>query len=68
MTVRPQSALLRVQLAIAELEAAERELQRELEAHERPQLRVIAGGGAEQPAAAAAPERVAAARLAAHCP
>jgi hypothetical protein len=52
MTVRPQSALLRVQLAIAELEAAERELKRELEPPDRPQLRVIVGGQAERPAPA----------------
>jgi hypothetical protein len=39
-----QSALLRVQLAIGELEAAELALQRELEADQRPQLRVIDGG------------------------
>jgi hypothetical protein len=54
MTVRPQSALLRLQLAIAEVEAAERDLQRELEAPERPHLRVIAGGQAERPAPAPA--------------
>lgn len=54
MPRRPQSALLRLQLAIAELEAAERELQRELEANDRPQLRVIAGGEPERPATAPA--------------
>jgi hypothetical protein len=51
---------LRVQLAIAELEAAERELQRELEAPERPHLRVIPGGAVERPATATAPARASA--------